>query len=141
MPRYIHTCLTSSFLPLLLLPCHSKTDPATARTNPPPHFPDLPIKTSVAPLVYDTTSPQSRNIIDNLDTYYRAQVRAGFNGSVLVGYKGKILYERYYGYSNRERKETLGANDGCQLASVSKTFTGAAVLYLYQRKYLNIDDP
>ena len=35
----------------------------------------------------------------------------------------------------------MAANSSCQLASISKTFTGAAILYLYQRKHLNIDDP
>src|SRR6202000_906247 len=62
------------------------------------------------------------------------------NGSVLIGYKGKVLYERYFGLSNREKHMPLESNDGCQLASISKTFTGAAILCLYQRKYLNIDD-
>lgn len=93
------------------------------------------------PLVYDTTSPQIREIIAKLDKFYSAQVRAGFNGNVLIGYKGHILYERALGYANREKKIPLNANSSCQLASVTKTFTGAAVLYLYQNKQLDIDKP
>jgi len=68
-------------------------------------------------------------------------VRAGFNGSVLIGSGGRIIYERYFGVANRERKIPLTSNSSCQLASVSKTFTGAAILYLYENKYLDINDP
>ena len=63
-----------------------------------------------------------------------------FNGSVLVGYKGKVLYERYYGLANRETGLKLNPNSAVQLASVSKTFTAAAILWLHQQKYLNIDE-
>ena len=67
-------------------------------------------------------------------------MRAGFNGSVLLQEKGKIFYERYYGYQNKEAHNVLRYNSSSQLASTSKTFTGAAILYLYQHKYLNIND-
>jgi len=79
-------------------------------------------------------------MIQKLDSYYSTQARAGFNGSVLIGYKGQVLYERYFGFSDREHGVKLNENSSVQLASVSKTFTGAAVLYLNQQKYLDIDE-
>ncbi|MBS1688873.1 MAG: beta-lactamase family protein, partial [Bacteroidetes bacterium] len=88
-----------------------------------------------------SNAEENKRIINSLDAYYNTQARIGFNGSVLVGYKGKVLFERYYGYSNREQHTPWNPESSSQLASVSKTFTGAAILYLYQRKYLNIDDP
>jgi CubicO group peptidase (beta-lactamase class C family) len=141
MSRSIQSYITIPFLSILFIACHSKTDPATARTPNTQNFHEVPRKTDTAALSYDTTSQQSRAIINELDSYYRTQVRAGFNGSVLIGYKGKVLYERCFGYSNREKQMPLNENSSSQLASVSKTFTGTAILYLYQRKYLNIDDP
>jgi len=57
-----------------------------------------------------------------------------------VGNNGKIIYERYFGYSNKERNIPLNQNSSCQLASISKTFTSTAVLYLYEHKYLDIND-
>ena len=126
-------------LSILLIACHSETQPASARTNS-SKFHEAPIKAPVAPFTYDTTSPESRNIITQLDDYYRKQVRAGFNGSVLIANKGKVIYERYFGFSNKEQKIPLTANSSCQLASVSKTFTGAAILYLYDHKYLDLNE-
>jgi CubicO group peptidase (beta-lactamase class C family) len=82
-----------------------------------------------------------QNIIARLDSFYRAQVRAGFNGSVLIGQKGKIIYERYFGVASREQGQRLQPNSAIQLASISKTFTGAATMYLHQHNYLNINDP
>ncbi len=136
--------LTSSymgifFLSLFLIACHSHTQPAAAHTNG--GFHDDPIKPTGSMIIYDTLTEKGADIIKQLDNYYRAQVRAGFNGEVLVGYKGKVIYERYFGYGNRERKIPLTYESSSQLASVSKTFTGAAILYLYERKQLNIDYP
>lgn len=89
----------------------------------------------------DTASPEGRALITRLDSFYRRQVAGGFNGSVLIGYNGKVLYERYFGLANRETGLTLNKACPSQLASTSKTFTATAVLWLYQNKYLNIDDP
>ena len=135
-PSYIVTTILS----ILISACHSNSQTAEARTsNNNGKLHEDPIKASGAPMVYDTTSPQEREIIAQLDEYYKTQVRAGFNGSVLIGYKGKVIYERYFGYSNREHKMPLTQNSSSQLASVSKTFTGAAVLYLYEHKYIDLD--
>lgn len=127
---------------VLTLACH-QSQPASARVPaaPPTRFHEEPVHTAPPQLTYDTSSEQSKAMIRELDNYYKAQVRAGFNGSVLVGSNGKIIYERYYGYSNRERRIPINVNSASQLASISKTFTGTAVLYLYQHNYLNIDEP
>lgn len=122
---------------LFVVACNSTTEPAAAV----PRFTDQPAKSAISPLVYeDTTLPENVKIIQRLDSFYRVQVKAGFNGSVLIGMKGKILYERYFGYANREEGLPLSSTSASQLASTSKTFTGAAILYLYQHNYLNIDD-
>ena len=133
--------LAITALSILLIACHSNNQTAAARPSK-KALPQLPAaQPAAAPLLYDTLSPESRSIIEKLDNYYRSQVRAGFNGSVLVGHKGKVVYERYYGVSNRERKIPLAINSSSQLASVSKTFTGGAVLYLYEHKLIDLDKP
>lgn len=64
------------------------------------------------------------------------------NGSILVARKGQILYEKYAGFANPRRPEdSITANTPFHLASVSKTFTGMAVLKLWEQGKLNIDDP
>ena len=138
--RSSYIFITTFLLPLLLIACHSNSQQANAHVTK-PGFGEKPLTAAIAPLRYDTTSSQTREITAQLDKFYQTQVRAGFNGSVLIGYKGSIIYERYFGYSNKEQKRNLTANSSSQLASVSKTFTGAAILYLNQHKYLDIDKP
>jgi len=89
----------------------------------------------------DTSSPQARQLIGSLDSYYNVQVAHGFNGSVLIGKKGKILYQRHFGVANKAAQMPLSANVSTQLASTSKPFTATAVLWLYQNKYLDIELP
>jgi len=126
------------FFSFFLVACQPKAEPVNAG----PRFHDRPGTVAAKPLVYDDTlSPHNRAIIASLDSFYRIQVRAGFNGSVLVGQKGKILYERYFGFANKEQGNRLTPTSTIQLASISKTFTGAATLYLDQHNYLDINDP
>lgn len=128
--------LLTSFT-VLLFACQSNSEPARARSK----FGDLNTKAGAGQIIYaDTTSPHYQNIIAKLDSFYKIQVAGGFNGSVLLGEKGKVFYERYFGYSNKENRALLNSKSSSQLASTSKTFTGAAVLYLQQHNYLNIDD-
>lgn len=86
-------------------------------------------------------SRQYREIIRQLDSFYATEVAKGFSGSVLLGYRGKIVYERYFGYSDKEKGIKWNAKTNSQLASTSKPFTSAAVLSLSDKGLLNIDDP
>ncbi len=129
--------IASTIFSFILLGCNN--EPANA--YPPKKVIDAPKKAVSNALSYDTTSSESRNIIRRLDSFYRIQVAHGFNGSVLIGYKGNVLYERYYGYANRESQLKLQPNSASQLASTSKTFTSAAILILAENKMLNINEP
>jgi len=89
----------------------------------------------------DTNSAKGRALINSLDSFYKTQVARGFNGSVLIGYKGQVIYERYYGVANRSQNLMWNSNTASQLASASKPFTATAVLWLEQNGLLNIDEP
>lgn len=138
--RALHILLSFPVLCTCLVACHS--DKGQVKASPPPHFHIEQKKLGAVEIKYtDTTRPEWQAIKARLDSFYGVQSRSGFNGSVLVGYKGQILYERYFGFANREQKIPWSPNTPSQLASTSKTFTGAAVLYLYENKYLDIDAP
>lgn len=79
--------------------------------------------------------------IHALDCYFESRVRGGFNGSVLISYKGTPIFERYYGYQDYARQEKLTPRSTFQIASTSKTFTSAAILLLVQQNMLGLDDP
>ncbi|MBC6489492.1 serine hydrolase domain-containing protein [Flavihumibacter stibioxidans] len=65
----------------------------------------------------------------------------GFNGSYLIARNGEIISEGYKGYRDVITKDyALGEHDAFHLASVSKTFTGMAVLKLWEEGKLSLDD-
>ena len=78
--------------------------------------------------------------IHELDCYFEEKQKAGFNGSVLIAFKGTPIFERYYGFKDYRKKEPLTSHSTFQIASTSKTFTSGAILLLLQQKLLSLDD-
>jgi len=70
----------------------------------------------------------------------RINKRHDFHGSLLVAKNGKILYSNQVGYSNFRKKEYLNDTSVFQLASVSKQFTAAAIMLLYERNQIKLTD-
>jgi CubicO group peptidase (beta-lactamase class C family) len=63
-----------------------------------------------------------------------------FNGTVIYGERGKIIYQGAFGYSDLRKKESLTTKSSFQLASVSKMFTAMAIMILKETGKLNYDD-
>jgi len=63
-----------------------------------------------------------------------------FNGSVLVAKNGQVLLESYKGYVDFGSRRSIDAATVFHLASVSKTFTGMAILKMWENKQLGLDD-
>ncbi len=63
-----------------------------------------------------------------------------FNGCILVAYDHDILYQRVHGIADPATGELLTAGHRFRLASVSKQFTGLAVMLLKQDGDLNYSD-
>jgi N-acyl-D-amino-acid deacylase len=76
--------------------------------------------------------------IDSVLTYLNQ--RQLFNGTVLVGEKGKILYEKAFGIANPQTQEPLTTNSAFNLASVSKQFYTMMIMILKEQGKLNYDD-
>jgi CubicO group peptidase (beta-lactamase class C family) len=66
-------------------------------------------------------------------------IDSGFNGNVLIARYGMLIYERSFGFSSFNRVEPMNIETTFQLASISKTFTAAAVLILQHEGKLNIE--
>ena len=76
-----------------------------------------------------------------LDTFFRNRFVDGkFSGCILVAQRGVILYEKAFGWRDREKRDSLQITNSFQLASVSKQFTAAAIMLLHQQGKLNYDD-
>lgn len=78
---------------------------------------------------------------EELDQKFKyLQRKTGFNGTVLYAEKGRIIFEKAYGFRDvRHRRDSLEVNDAFQLASVSKMFTATAIMILHNRGKLDYD--
>ena len=72
--------------------------------------------------------------------YTKLQRESGFNGNVLVAEKGKIIYEKSFGYANYETEISLTKDSIFDIASISKTFTAVAIMKLEEKGKLSLDD-
>jgi CubicO group peptidase (beta-lactamase class C family) len=63
-----------------------------------------------------------------------------FNGTVLIARRGSVVLEKSYGFADVERRVPLSSNASFSLASVSKHFTGVAIMVLAQQGKLGLDD-
>jgi N-acyl-D-amino-acid deacylase len=87
-----------------------------------------------------TFSQQSKKItrIDSVLTYlYERQL---FNGTVLIGEKGKVLYKKAFGIANPHTQAPLTTASSFNLASVSKQFYAMMIMMLKEQGKLNYDD-
>jgi CubicO group peptidase (beta-lactamase class C family) len=60
---------------------------------------------------------------------------------LLVLHKGKTLYHKSFGYSDREDKRQWKNNTLCNIRSMTKPITSAAAQILIDRNLLQLDDP
>jgi len=95
----------------------------------------------------DTTAPKA---LSNEEFQYYANVvknhfegsllNRGFNGQMLIAKNGKVVFERTVGFADMRTKDSLNENTPMHIASVGKTFTGMAILYLKDQGSLQLDD-
>jgi len=83
----------------------------------------------------------TEGVSKKLDSIFkRVNKRHDFHGSVLVAKNGKLIFSNEYGYADFNKKTKLDKNSVFQLASVSKQFTATAVLILFERGMISLDD-
>jgi CubicO group peptidase (beta-lactamase class C family) len=76
------------------------------------------------------------------DHQIQAYVHNGdFSGSALVARDGRILFQKSYGMANHEWGIPNSEKTKFHVASVTKTFTAAAILQLERAGKLKLDDP
>jgi len=74
------------------------------------------------------------------DHFENSLVNRGFNGQILIAKNGTVVYEKAVGFADFRTKDSLNSNTPMHIASVSKTFTGMAILHLMEQGRLNLDD-
>lgn len=90
---------------------------------------------------YDKLNSLSAILAEKINEHYEKLFKQrAFNGCVLVAIGDKIIYENAWGYNDAKLKTPLTTHHLFQLASVTKIFTATAVLKLYERGQLNLND-
>ena len=91
------------------------------------------------PVVTSAQQEQKIARIDSVLTYlYQRQL---FNGTVLIGEKGKVLYKKAFGISDPRSGASLTTRSSFNLGSVSKQFFTMMIMILKEQGKLKYDDP
>lgn len=83
----------------------------------------------------------AQSVDARFDEYMSTAVKLGrFNGYVLIARDGKVVFGKGYGMANFEEDIPNTPQTKFRLASVTKTFTAAAVMLLQERGKLSLAD-
>lgn len=63
-----------------------------------------------------------------------------FNGNVLVVQNDKVLYKKSFGYADPQQKIKLSQDFKFQIGSVYKEFVAVAIMQLYEKKLIDLED-
>jgi CubicO group peptidase (beta-lactamase class C family) len=90
--------------------------------------------------------PQGSEIVSGelggaIDRYLGKAVANGYSGSVLAARGDAIILAKGYGWADREKKIRQTAETVFSIGSITKQFTGAAILILETAGKLNVGDP
>ena len=98
------------------------------------------IKTlAVIVLCINKSSAQNSLDLVAIDSYLNPYVRSGnFAGDVLVERNGRVIFERAYGFANREKRVRNNSTTRFHIASISMQFTAAAVLRLVDKGSISL---
>jgi len=77
---------------------------------------------------------------DDLLNGYLRQNPSIPGASLAIARNGRLIYARGFGYGDLEARDTVKPDSRFRIASVSKTFTSAAIMLLVQRGRLKLSD-
>ena len=88
------------------------------------------------------SAPPAQEITRKVDEYMKAAVRVNrFSGAVLLARDGQPIVSRGYGMANFEHSVPNTPQTVFRLGSVTKQFTGMAIVMLQERGKLSVNDP
>ncbi|MDZ4713832.1 MAG: serine hydrolase [Cytophagales bacterium] len=97
---------------------------------------------AIAALAVGVVHGQSSRMTQRLDSALtRLHDQAMFNGVALYAEKGKVLYQKNFGFADAQQKTRLTVSSSFNLASVSKQFITMMILILRDQNKLQFDDP
>lgn len=87
-----------------------------------------------------SATPEERST--RLDEWFtKLQTSNQFNGTVMIAQRGQPILAKGYGFTDFTKTTPLTADSSMRLGSVSKQFTGVAIMLLNKSGALSYDDP
>ena len=75
-----------------------------------------------------------------IDGFYKKNWKdKNLNGGILIAQHGQIIYEKYDGYANLQKRNLINKNTALHVASVSKVITATAILILIEQNRIALD--
>jgi CubicO group peptidase (beta-lactamase class C family) len=88
----------------------------------------------------NTTGTVHGPLGNQLDAHLTKMVRRGYSGTVIVAKGGEIILQKGYGYADREKGRPVTPDTVFTIGSISKQFTGAAIVKLEMQGKLRVTD-
>jgi CubicO group peptidase (beta-lactamase class C family) len=125
---FLYKCVLASVLAVGLLSSCSHSSKNGVKNTDKPYEPQKLLK-------YDPKDADKE-----IDAFMQhLHKKSAFNGNVLVAKKGKIIYEGAFGWANHLTRDSLKLDSKFELASVSKTMTGTAIMLLWEQGKIKLD--
>jgi CubicO group peptidase (beta-lactamase class C family) len=95
----------------------------------------------VAVVAWPARSPGDEAVVGEIEEYLGRLEKLGFAGALVVAQGGEPLVAGGYGLADRERGMRWTPSIVSTVGSITKQFTGAAILALQEDGRLSVDDP
>lgn len=87
------------------------------------------------------TEKQKQYYGNAIEPLYHSILGRNFSGAIIAAKNGEIVFEDYQGIYDKRNNSRIDSVTHLHVASISKTFTSAAILKLMEEGKLSIDDP
>jgi len=101
----------------------------------------LAILFSIFLIGYNTYGQQKDDYSAKIDSLIQLANPRTFNGTILITKKGKIKYQKAFGYSNLEKKTPLTTQDNFIIMSNSKQITAVLILKEVEKGKIDLHSP
>jgi CubicO group peptidase (beta-lactamase class C family) len=129
MMRSVYKIIIPFAASLLSVSACENNNASPKKTSSPPPFKPAEL------LRYDARHADKR--IDAF--FHKLHQNSAFNGNILVAKGGHIIYENALGWANHLTRDSLKINSQFQLASVTKTMTSTAIMQLWEKGKIKLD--
>lgn len=126
---------------LLTILCASVTLISTSCGAKKNNHSSSPFPVSADTSIFKSLSPAEKNYYaQKAAADYRRILGPNFNGEILIAKDGQIVFEDYHGIADFRTGARITYETPMHLASISKTFTGMAILHLWEEGKLSLND-